>query len=103
MEENKTLELEIIKIIPATVESNIDEIDKYMQSVEEKYDGWVVTEDEIKKGEEERTKLNKLWKNIGEVRKRIETEGLKDVKVIVEKLKEAERKAKNYSDFINNQ
>ena len=70
------MELVIRSITPAVVQMNIEEVEKYMQEVKEKYVGWVVAEEEISVAKEERTKLNKLEKNISEVRKRIEKEGM---------------------------
>ena len=58
------MELVIRSITPAVVQMNIEEVEKYMQEVKEKYVGWVVSEEEISVAKEERAKLNKLEKNI---------------------------------------
>ena len=41
------MELVIRSITPAVVQMNIEEVEKYMQEVKEKYVGWVVSEEEI--------------------------------------------------------
>ena len=97
------MELVIRSITPAVVQMNIEEVEKYMQEVKEKYVGWVVSEEEISVAKEERTKLNKLEKNISDVRKRIEKEGMSTIKSIIDTLKTAEKDAKALSENINNQ
>ena len=72
------MELVIKSITPAVVQMNIDEVEKYMAEVKEKYQNIVFTADEIKTATEERTKLNKLEKNISDVRKKTE----KDTKAL---------------------
>ena len=74
-----------------------------MQEVKEKYVGWVVSEEEIGVAKEERTKLNKLEKNISDVRKRIEKEGMSSIKDIIETLKNAEKETKMLSNNIGTQ
>lgn len=97
------MELVIQKITPAVVDMNIAEVEKYMLEVKEKYTGWVVTEEEIKLAQEERAKLNKLEKNISEVRKKIEKEGMVDIKNIIDTLKQAEKDTKILSNNISDQ
>lgn len=97
------MELVIRSITPAVVQMNIEEVEKYMQEVKEKYTGWVVSEEEISVAKEERTKLNKLEKNISDVRKRIEKEGMASIKDIIETLKNAEKDTKMLSSNIGNQ
>lgn len=97
------MELVIRSITPAVVQMNIEEVEKYMQEVKEKYVGWVVSEEEISVAKEERTKLNKLEKNISDVRKRIEKEGMANIKDIIETLKNAEKDTKMLSNNIGTQ
>lgn len=97
------MELVIRSITPAVVQMNIEEVEKYMQEVKEKYVGWVVSEEEISVAKEERTKLNKLEKNISDVRKRIEKEGMSSIKDIIETLKNAEKETKMLSNNIGTQ
>lgn len=97
------MELVIRSITPAVVQMNIEEVEKYMQEVKEKYVGWVVSEEEISVAKEERAKLNKLEKNISDVRKRIEKEGMSSIKDIIETLKNAEKETKMLSNNIGTQ
>ena len=97
------MELVIRSITPAVGQMNIEEVEKYMQEVKEKYVGWVVSEEEISVAKEERTKLNKLEKNISDVRKRIEKEGMSSIKDIIETLKNAEKETKMLSNNIGTQ
>ena len=97
------MELVIRSITPAVIQMNIEEVEKYMQEVKEKYVGWVVSEEEISVAKEERTKLNKLEKNIFDVRKRIEKEGMSSIKDIIETLKNAEKETKMLSNNIGTQ
>lgn len=97
------MELVIKNITPAIVQMNIEEVEKYMQEVKEKYVGWVISEEEINVAKEERTKLNKLEKNISDVRKRIEKEGMSDIKNIIDTLKQAEKDTKALSNNIGEQ
>lgn len=97
------MELVISKITPAIVQMNIEEVEKYMQEVKEKYVGWVVSEEEITTAKEERAKLNKLEKNISDIRKKIEKEGMASIKDIIETLKTAEKDTKTLSNNIGEQ
>ncbi len=97
------MELVIKSITPAVVQMNIDEVEKYMAEVKEKYQNIVFTADEIKTATEERTKLNKLEKNISDVRKKIEKDGTADIKSIIDTLKTAEKDTKALSNNIGEQ
>ena len=97
------MELIIKNITPAIVDMNIAEVEKYMAEVKEKYQNIVFSADEIKFAAEERAKLNKLEKNIADVRKRIEKEGMSTIKSIIDTLKTAEKDTKALSENINNQ
>ena len=103
MSETQTLELVIKKITPAQVESNIEQLDTYMSNVTEHYKNWIVTEDSLKEAATERTKLNKLEKNLAEFRKRVQEEGLKDINVFIQKLKDSEKEVKTLSNNIKTQ
>lgn len=97
------MELVIKSITPAVVQMNIEEVEKYMAEVKEKYQNIVFTADEVKTAKEERTKLNKLEKNISEVRKKIEKDGMADIKSIIDTLKTAEKDTKALSNNIGEQ
>ena len=101
--ELQVVEFKIKKIVPAKIESNIEELENFMAGVKEKYRGWIVTEDEIKFAAEERTKLNKLEKILSEERKRIQKEANTDIEKFMEKLKIAEKEAKASSNNISEQ
>ena len=103
MSETQTLELVIKKITPAQVESNIEQLDTYMSNVTEHYKNWIVTEDSLKEATTERTKLNKLEKNLAEFRKRVQEEGLKDINAFIQKLKDSEKEVKTLSNNIKTQ
>lgn len=103
MSETQTLELVIKKITPAQVESNIEQLDTYMSNVTEHYKNWIVTEDSLKEAATERTKLNKLEKNLAEFRKRVQEEGLKDINAFIQKLKDSEKEVKSLSNNIKTQ
>lgn len=103
MSETQTLELVIKKITPAQVESNIEQLDTYMSNVTEHYKNWIVTEDSLKEAATERTKLNKLEKNLAEFRKRVQEEGLKDINAFIQKLKNSEKEVKTLSNKIKTQ
>ena len=97
------MELIIKNITPAIVDMNIAEVEKYMAEVKEKYQNIVFSADEIKFAAEERAKLNKLEKNIADVRKRIEKEGMANIKSIIDTLKNAEKDTKALSVNIGEQ
>lgn len=103
MSETQTLELVIKKITPAQVESNIEQLDTYMSNVTEHYKNWIVTEDSLKEAAIERTKLNKLEKNLAEFRKKVQEEGLKDINAFIQKLKDSEKEVKSLSNNIKTQ
>ena len=103
MSETQTLELVIKKITPAQVESNIEQLDTYMSNVTEHYKNWIVTEDSLKEAATERTKLNKLEKNLAEFRKRVQEEGLKDINAFIQKLKDSEKEVKSLLNNIKTQ
>nr|DAN35353.1 MAG TPA: Protein of unknown function (DUF1351) [Caudoviricetes sp.] len=101
--ELQVVEFEIKNLVPAKIESNIEELERFMLAVKEKYHGWIVTEDEIKTATEEITKLNKLEKTISDERKRIQKEANADIEKLIEKLKLAEKETKALSNRIGEQ
>lgn len=101
--ELQIVEFEIKNLVPAKIESNIEEVEIYMTAVKEKYNGWIVTEDGIDFAKKERTKLNKLEKTISEERKRIQKEANANIEKLIEKLKSAEKDTKALSDNIKEQ
>lgn len=97
------MQLIIKKVTSATVESNVNELDLYMQETKSKYSNWVVVESEITNAKEERAKLNKLEKNLSDIRKQVQKEGLTAINDFIEKIKESEKDVKTLSKNIDEQ
>lgn len=97
------MELIIREITPAVVQMNIEEVERFMLKTKEKYQNIVFTEDNIKTAMEKRAELNKLEKNIADVRKKIEKEGMANIKNIIDTLKTAEKDTKALSGNIGEQ
>ena len=97
------MQLIIKKVTSATVESNVNELDLYMQEIKSKYSNWVVVESEITNAKEERAKLNKLEKNLSDIRKQVQKEGLTAINDFIEKIKESEKDVKTLSKNIDEQ
>ena len=70
--ELQVLELKVEKITPASIVSNVDKLEPFIEKVKEKYGNLVFTEDEKATAKEMRTNLNKLEKQISDERKKIE-------------------------------
>ena len=68
-QELQVIEFEVTKLVPAEVVSNIDDLKNFMEIVKQKYEGWIITEDDIDVAKSERTKLNKLEKKVMRERK----------------------------------
>lgn len=94
------MELIIRNIIPATVDMNINEIEGFINSTKEKYQNLVFTEDQVDEAKSSRATLNKLEKNIAEVRKKIEKESKMDIEKLINTLKQAEKDVKELSNNI---
>ena len=97
------MQLIIKKLTGATIESNISELDTYMQETKKRYENWIVIESEIKNAKEERALLNKLEKELSNTRKKVQKEGLASIDNFIDKLKESEKEIKILSENINNQ
>ena len=97
------MQLIIKKVTSATVESNVNELDLYMQETKSKYSNWVVVESEITNAKEERAKLNKLEKNLSDIRKQVQKEGLTAINDFIEKIRESEKDVKTLSKNIDEQ
>ena len=97
------MQLIIKNVTSATVESNVNELDLYMQETKSKYSNWVVVESEITNAKEERAKLNKLEKNLSDIRKQVQKEGLTAINDFIEKIKESEKDVKTLSKNIDEQ
>lgn len=102
-QELQVIEFEVTKLVPAKVISNIDDLKKFMEIVKQKYEGWIVTEDDIDIAKSERTKLNKLEKKISDERKKIQKKANADIETLIEKLKTYEKEVKGISNFIGEQ
>lgn len=97
------MQLIISKLTGATIESNINELDLYMEETKKRYENWVVIETEVKNAKEERAILNKLEKELAGTRKKVQKEGLSSIDNFLDKLKESEKEIKILSENINNQ
>ena len=102
-QELQVIEFEVTKLVPAKVISNIDDLKKFMEIVKQKYEGWIVTEDDIDIAKSERTKLNKLEKKISDERKKIQKKANADIESLIENLKTYEKEVKGISNFIGEQ
>lgn len=97
------MELIIRNITPATVDMNINEIEGFITSTKEKYQNLVFTEDQVDEAKSSRATLNKLEKNIAEVRKKIEKESKSNIEKLINTLKQAEKDVKELSNNIGSQ
>lgn len=102
-QELQVIEFEVTELVPAKVISNIDDLKNFMELVKEKYEGWIVTEDDIDIAKSERTKLNKLEKKISDERKKIQKKANADIEILIENLKTYEKEVKGISSFIGEQ
>lgn len=103
IQELQVIEFEVTKLVPAKVISNIDDLKNFMEIVRQKYEGWIVTEDDIDIAKSERTKLNKLEKKISDERKKIQKKANADIEALIENLKTYEKEVKGISNFIGEQ
>ena len=102
-QELQVIEFEVTKLVPAEVVSNIDDLKNFMEIVKQKYEGWIITEDDIDVAKSERTKLNKLEKKISDERKKIQKKANADIETLIENLKTYEKEVKGISNFIGDQ
>lgn len=102
-QELQVIEFEVTELVPAKVSSNIDDLKNFMEIVKQKYEGWIVTEDDIDIAKSERTKLNKLEKKISDERKKIQKKANADIEILIDTLKTYEKEVKGISNFIGEQ
>ena len=102
-QELQVIEFEVTKLVPAEVVSNIDDLKNFMEIVKQKYEGWIITEDDIDIAKSERTKLNKLERKISDERKKIQKKANADIETLIENLKTYEKEVKGISNFIGEQ
>ena len=102
-QELQVIEFKVTELVPAKVISNINDLKKFMEIVKQKYEGWIVTEDDIDIAKSERTKLNKLEKKISDERKKIQKKANADIETLIENLKTYEKEVKGISNFIGEQ
>lgn len=102
-QELQVIEFEVTELVPAKVISNINDLKKFMEIVKQKYEGWIVTEDDIDIAKSEKTKLNKLEKKISDERKKIQKKANADIETLIENLKTYEKEVKGISNFIGEQ
>jgi putative DNA double-strand break repair rad50 ATPase (fragment) len=102
-QELQVIEFEITELVPAKVTSNIDDLKSFMEIVKQKYEGWIITEDDIDIAKSERTKLNKLERKISDERKKIQKKANADIETLIENLKTYEKEVKGISNFIGEQ
>ena len=92
----------VAKIIKKSIiEYNKEEIEKELKVIEEKYTGLTFTEEQLGEAKEERAKLNKLVKGLGDYRKSIVKEAMTEIEPFETFMKEAEKRAKNLSENID--
>ena len=103
IQELQVIEFEVTKLVPAEVVSNIDDLKNFMEIVKQKYEGWIITEDDIDIAKSERTKLNKLERKISDERKKIQKKANADIETLIENLKTYEKEVKGISNFIGEQ
>ena len=102
-QELQVIEFEVTELVPAKVSSNINDLKNFMKIVKQKYEGWIITEDDIDIAKSERTKLNKLEKKISDERKKIQKKANADIETLIENLKTYEKEVKGISNFIGEQ
>ena len=102
-QELQVIEFEVTELVPAKVSSNINDLKNFMKIVKQKYEGWIVTEDDIDIAKSERTKLNKLEKKISDERKKIQKKANADIEMLIDTLKTYEKEVKGISNFIGEQ
>ena len=102
-QELQVIEFEVTELVPAKVSSNINDLKNFMKIVKQKYEGWIVTEDDIDIAKSERTKLNKLEKKISDERKKIQKKANADIEILIDTLKTYEKEVKGISNFIGKQ
>lgn len=102
-QELQVIEFEVTELVPAKVSSNINDLKNFMKIVKQKYEGWIVTEDDIDIAKSERTKLNKLEKKISDERKKIQKKANADIEILIDTLKTYEKEVKGISNFIGEQ
>ena len=102
-QELQVIEFEVTELVPAKVSSNIDDLKNFMKIVKQKYEGWIVTEDDIDIAKSERTKVNKLEKKISDERKKIQKKANADIEILIDTLKTYEKEVKGISNFIGEQ
>ena len=102
-QELQVIEFEVTELVPAKASSNINDLKNFMKIVKQKYEGWIVTEDDIDIAKSERTKLNKLEKKISDERKKIQKKANADIEILIDTLKTYEKEVKGISNFIGEQ
>ena len=102
-QELQVIEFEVTELVPAKVSSNINDLKNFMKIVKQKYEGWIITEDDIDIAKSERTKLNKLEKKISDERKKIQKKANADIEILIDTLKTYEKEVKGISNFISEQ
>lgn len=99
------MELEVLAKISqkSKIDYNKEEIEKGLSVIEEKYKDITFTEEQLGEAKEERAKLNKLVKILGDYRKSIVSEAMTEIKPFEDFMKEAEKRAKALSESIADQ
>lgn len=97
------MELEVLAKISqkSVIEYNKAEIEKGLAEIEKRYTGMVFTEEQLPEAKEERAKLNKLIKVLGDYRKNIVAEAMTEIKPFEDFMKDAEKRAKALSENID--
>lgn len=95
--------IEKLNLIPAKIETNIQEVAKSLDLVLEKYQGLVFTEDNEKECKSTITELNKGKKKLNDFKIQIKKEASKDITRFEEEVKELSKKFDNVINPIKSQ
>lgn len=90
-------------VAKGSIEYNKQEIEAGLLVLEEKYNGLVFREEDLKEAKEERAKLNKLVKAIDSYRKQVVGEAMEPVKEFETFMKEASKRGSTLSEGIGDQ
>lgn len=95
--------IEKLNLVPAQIDTNIEEVSKSLDLVLEKYQGLVFTEESVKECKNTIAELNKGKKTIDDFRKQVEKELTKNVTKFKGEVKELLKKIDDVIDPIKSQ
>ena len=97
------MEIRALVEVKGKIDYNKEEIEAGLLLMEQKYDGLVFTDDQIKEAKSERALLNKTVTSLDDYRKRIMEEITLDAKPFEDFMKSASKRAKSVSEMISSQ